>query len=355
LDSREAQRASLAGAAKLKGDVYVRLMDRLPDYADPASGPVQNVWVLTAANEKFSLSLETLISSLVGMPNIDGVLCYDLGLSEDTRRRIQSLGVTVILSSDFLPLITADYIATYQFKIDGLAFAPAILRDRTSPNSAFLWLDSGILVNGGVDRFRAIIDRQDHFICDLTTRSLLYVRAFNHLPPWSESCGHFPFSPKDLCGSMLWAGIHGYRHGSPYQAQIVLEALRYSLTQPQIVAGPKFFEANLQRSIEASSIFRDAVSYAKANDLEIATAHWWGSRHDQFLFTCLFYLAGRQPLSSAGLIEDVTVANQSAITAQEDGIVKPSAEFSPDMLKYPETEFVIHRGTLSIRSSERQP
>lgn len=309
------------------------------------TGPINNLWVVTAASEKFWICTKTLAESLRHINGVRGLLVFDLGLSEESKRYLKSTSdFQVYISDSLLSLVNQDYLSNYQFKIDGLCFAPHVIADQHAVDS-ILWLDSGVLVNSKLERFKSILNAREMFLCDLSTK-MEHIKAFNHMPFWEKSS--FPFSVETLCKPLLWAGIHGYRVRSKYNSRVINLAWEMSLLNPNIVKGPKFVTAETRKTVEETHLFKSALEYAKSKQIKLASSHWNGVRHDLFLYTCLYHNFTNELLSSHGHIEDVTNGQQTIKTANAVDAIKPERLFSVDLLSNPLTEFVIHRGTLGL-------
>jgi hypothetical protein len=309
------------------------------------AGEIDNLWIVTAASEKFWMSTKTLAESIRNIKCVRGLLVFDLGLSPDSKQQLKNSTDQLIEISDaLLGLVDPDYLAHYQFKIDGIFFAPYVISKNHKIDSV-LWLDSGVLVQSDLSRFKQILNSRDLFLCDISTR-LKNVRALNHIPLWET--GNFPFSDEVLCKPLLWAGIHGYRVGSKYHAKVINLALEISLLVPNLVKGNKFVTTATQNSVEATILFKNALDYARRHNIELASSRWNGARHDLFLYTCLYHTFTDCVISSKGLIEDVTDGQQTKRTAAAVDPIKPERLFSVNLLKDPNTEFVIHRGTLGV-------
>ena len=117
---------------------------------------------------------------------------------------------------------------------------------------------------------------------------------------------------------------------------------------PNLVKGHKFVTTEMQNSVEATVVFQNALDYARCNNIELAASRWNGARHDLFLYNCLYYSFTNCVISSKGLIEDVTDGQQTKRTAAAVDPIKPERLFSVSLLKDPNTEFVIHRGTRGL-------
>lgn len=333
--------------------IYRRVLERNVTVR-PIEYPASGLWVVTAVNEKFSLSALTLLRSVGKVSGVDGVLLWDIGLKPETRKVLQEMSPTpLLICDDLLPLLTESYIKNYQFKLDGLALAPFFIPGNIQ-NSALIWIDSGILINGSIDECRSFLDVGEYFLCDLSTRSVGNgktgdtVKLFNHLPGYDESRGFFPFSSSVLCKPLLWGGVHGFRIGSRYHKDVIEWAFFLSLMRRDLLIGPKFVSPDIRVRMEADEIFLAALAYADKMGIDLATRRWNGARHDMFIYGCLFYYSGFVGISSVGRIEDVTDSHQTIRTANAEGPIVAEQIFHPAILKDSSVEFVIHRATLSI-------
>lgn len=338
-----------AVASKSYGELLAIHREAAPD----TSGKLRQIHVVTAANEKFSVAAGTLIASLSSVETIGHIILFDLGLSSQTVDMLEAMDPRVRVDRSLLPLADPDYILRYQFKIDGLMFAPDLLPLDDLATSAILWIDSGILVNGDLRHTKNILETQGAFLCDLTTRKAAgepgtTIKAFNHLSPWGDAPETYPFDSDVLCQPLSWAGIHGFRYGSDYQRNVIEKAFAMSLEYPALLSGPKFPSPESRAELESSSIFINARERADELGLVLATKRWNGARYDLFLFTCLYHQSGRSLISSLGLIEDITDGQESMRTFTTNGAVIPRATFRPEALEDRNTEFVIHRGSLRL-------
>ena len=315
------------------------------------------LWLVTATNSKFWKSARTLLKSLRNVASIDGVLIYDLGLEVEEKDELIREASPPLLISSALLAQSADrsYLTNYWFKVDGLQLSSEVITQATRDTKDtlyILWVDSGILINQSIERSYSLLKRNDFFLCDLTTRAAaggqsgFHVKALNHLASYDNAKGEFPFSPQAMCEPLLWAGVHGYKVNSQYHTLVVRKAFDLAHERPDLMEGPKFVDPETRNRMEVDPIFTAALEHASKANIQLASRRWNGVRHDLFLYTCLFHQAGFLPMSSQGLIEDITDGNRTKFTAFATGVIEGETKFCPSLLKNPTSEFVIHRGSI---------
>lgn len=180
------------------------------------SRPLDRV-IVTGASPSYESSLLALIGSLnCNWPEHPPIVVYDLGMSADTRRKLDGAKIDVRQIPEFCPHWRSNF-----------TWKPWCFHD--APGSSYLWIDAGMCVLRPLEEAFTAIEKLGYFA----------VALYNHpvapaVPaPLSKSLG---LSAEDMEPMIsISSGIHGihkYGHGE----ELVTEALKLALTEENMKA-----------------------------------------------------------------------------------------------------------------------
>jgi hypothetical protein len=172
--------------------------------------------IITAASEKYSDSLFSLIGSLnCNWPNHPPLLVFDLGLSADTLLTLKSNNILV----EKIPAFVDHWRLHYTWKLWCIKHAPF---------DTIIWMDSGILVLDSLDEIIQIINKRGYFL--VPNYQFLDYEASQQACIGCNVDYSFRIGKGSIAGTIV-----GYSKSGKFNS-VIIEAQSISLTERYIKA-----------------------------------------------------------------------------------------------------------------------